>query len=339
MRRSLFVALALCAAPGYERFSTRQELAFTPEEGLELTETHERRYLLELVDISSVVVIDDEEHQRELGDVEGTISSVKNVEFTDEYIAVDGDRPTEVRRTYDAISTELIEAHAEGDGDSVVSEKTGASELEELSVVFTWDDDAEEYGAEYDGEEADEDLLDELEIGSVLARFLSDDEVEEGDSWEVDVDAFNKLSAPGGYLAILTEGEDEDEDRDSSRQIADNLEGDIVATFDGLREVDGEEFAVVLLTLELVTEVEREGKLEEQDGVERRIGETASFEFELEGELLWDVAAGLPRSLQLEGDMSITIVSRQEISAPRGELEIVQTREYEGVLAFEVSVE
>jgi hypothetical protein len=257
------------------------------------------------------------------------IALVEHVEFTDEYVTVDGDRPTRVRRTYDALSTESREAF--GHGDSEESVNMGASELEGLSVVFTWDDDAEEYDAEFDGEEADEDLLDELDIESVLAQFLPDDEVDEGDSWEVDIDAFIELSEPGGYLAILAE--DEDENRDITTQLGEHLEGDIEATFEGLREVDGDELAVILLTLELASEFEREG---EEDG---EPVQTYRFEFELEGEILWDVAAGLPRSLELEGDMAVTIVARRELSAPQGELEIVQTQEFEGVLTYEVSVE
>jgi hypothetical protein len=336
MRRSLFILFALVTTPGFAGLSTRQEFAFTPEEGLELTESYEQKMFLELEDMELVVTVNGEEQEQEIGEVEITIASVDHVEFTDEYVSVDGARPTKVRRTYDALSSESNESFTSEEGDSDESESSSESELEGESVVFSWDEDAEEYEAEYDGDGADEDLLDELDVESVLARFLPDGDVDEGDSWEVDVEAFNELSEPGGYLAILEE--DEEPNRDFTLQVTENMTGDIEATFQGMREVDGDELAVVHLVLELTSEVSEEQDLEEE-GAEGRLTQSYDFEFELEGDLLWNLETGVPHSCELEGDASVTIIANQEFTTPQGDLEIKQTQNFEGALAFTVTVE
>jgi hypothetical protein len=336
----LQAVLALICAPSLAALPPAAddlELAFGPEEETVLTESYRQDYELRLADIELTVTVDGDEQVRQEPDIELTIRSSETIEFTDEYLGVEDGTVTRMRRTYDALVSESSQELVDEEGETAESERTGESVLEEESVLFVWDDEEDEYQARYEGDEDGdiEDLLDELEAESVLARFLPDDEVEEGDAWEVDVAAFNHLSSPGGYVAIE---DGEDRDSDFEEQFDDSLEGEIEAEWEETRTIDGVEHAVIVLHAELSTEIEQSEELE-LSGAEGTTTTVYEFDFELDGELLWNLEERHGVSLELAGDVTVSIEEAQDISAPNGELEILDVRTLEGEIEFEVEVE
>lgn len=312
-------------------------LAFGPEQGTVLSETYTQDYQIELVELELVVTIDGEEQAREEPDIELTIRSSETVEFTDEYLGVEQGAVTRLRRTYDALASESSQELVDEEGEAVESERSGMSVLEQESVLFEWDDDEVGYRASYEGDESEEieDLLDELEAESVPARFLPDGDVDEGDEWEVDVATFNHLSSPGGYLAIE---DGEERDSDFEEQFDENIEGEISAVWEETRTIDGIEHAVIVIRGELATEIEQVEELElgEAEGTSSTQYE---FEFELDGTLLWNLEARHGVSLELSGDVRVSVEETQEISAPSGEVELLEARVLEGEIEFAVEVE
>ena len=309
------------------------EIAFEPGEGLRLRKSFVHAFDLELVEQEARVLVDGEE--QELGDEESYgIADEDRVVFVDEVLAVDDDaRVTKLRRTFETISSDATYTYGEE-----VEEVPGESALEGLTVVFTWDPEEEAFDVEFDGEEGDEDLLEELEAPCDLAEFLPDGPVSEGDTWEVAVDAFARLSSPGGDLVILDEGETEADD-EFGDEFDENLEGTITCEYEGEREVDGRKLAAILVQAELRTSVEEEADEEDFEGAEVEGTQTFTFEMSLEGVLLWDLAAGHAVSFELVGDAELTIATDQEMEADGTSLEMHSKQRFEGDLSVTVTFE
>ena len=101
-------------------------------------------------------------------------------------------------------------------------------------------------------------------------------------------------------------GSSGDEDGEStrtevSRDLVQNLGGEVTATFEGLTEDDGRPIA--LISIEADLETEGEGEVENEAGEM----ETHNVEFamELEGELRWDLEAGHAAGFEVSGDVEV----------------------------------
>src|SRR5690606_27868434 len=161
----------------------------------------------------------------------------KRLVFVDEYRAVSDARPTVLAREFRALE-ESETASMEVLDESHEFETIRESALEGKTVLFTWNDDTGEYAAAYvDEEEGDAALLEDLVADTDLLAFLPEEEVGEGDTWKVNPRHINRLTDPGGYLHLL--GEEEESDAEVERQIEANQEGELLATYEGTREVDG----------------------------------------------------------------------------------------------------
>ena len=67
--------------------------------------------------------------------------------------------------------------------------------------------------------------------------------------------------------------------------------------------------------------------------------QTVTMEFELEGELYWDLEAGRLHGLLLSGKQSSEVVNTSEFSRGADPMELVQTMLFDGEISFEVTVE
>ena len=98
------------------------------------------------------------------------------------------------------------------------------------------------------------------------------------------------------------------------------LVGERTATFAGMREVDGTRCAVVDLAVTIDSAVDLSSLLtelvEKAISMQEEVPEGFSFSIDTadlalavtaEGELLWDVAAGLPHSLTMSGDVNVSV--------------------------------
>lgn len=314
-------------------------LAFAPEAGGTLTTTAERVLELELVGTEIKVIVDGEENEHPPGpEMEMSMKETESVSFTDVYAKVDAGRVVELSRTFLELSTISANRIVDPDGEEYADETPGTSELEGAKVWFRWDEENGEYGARFDEESEDrgDELLEDLEAVADLTWFLPDEEVEEGDRWEIDVEAFRQLSSLSGDLKVHSE---DDEGADEfGEQFDDNLEGELEGKLVELRGEGDERVAVIELVAKLHTEVEIEGEdtTEEMEGASTDRWE---FSFELEGELLWDLAAGRARHLDLAGEVETTMATRREFSGDGHELCFETKHRFEGEVTYAVEVE
>ncbi|MGD2018721.1 MAG: hypothetical protein PVJ89_11430 [Planctomycetota bacterium] len=315
MRTALALALLAPAAP----------LADTPavgvEAGTKITKTYENVLELELQSIS-IEFGDQEQEVPEEGLPEVTIRDDEQITFTDEYLAVDGGRATKVARTFDELSDSSSQTVSLPDGEGGEDSREGESELTGTTVVFTWDEDEEEYSAEFgEEEEADEDLLEDLEGDADFVFMLPGEEVEVGDSWELEASAFTMISSPSGDLKIDSE-EDDDDDGEFGEQFEDNLSGDFEVTLEEIED------GVAKMTFEGVVEteieMEREAPEEAPDGLE--FSQTYEFSFDVSGTLLWDMERGIATSMELEADVEMNTANVQS----NGDMTLRQIQYFEG---------
>jgi len=340
MQRPLLGALALLSVPALASFPVVDEVAFAPSKGLSLTTTFGQFTSFNLTGQEVSVTVGGEDQEQEPPDIGLAMEQSEHKVWTDSFEAVEDGQATTLKRTYDELGSESTTTFTDPEGNEDVTEDEGESELEGASVVFKWDSDDESYTVAFheDDEDGDEDLLEELEFDAFLLGFLPEDEVSEGDTWEIELEAFNQLSSPGGDLAII-EGDEEEDDDDFGDQFEENLEGDIKGEYKGMREEDGVEYAVIFVTAELETNVEQDKPLP-FEGVEGTSVGTYAFVLELEGELLWNVKAGHAASFTFGGDMELEIEEETKFEAPQvGEIVAIETRTMEGKLKIDLAVE
>ncbi len=275
--------------------ATLEELHFVPAKGLVLERTFE------------MVIQQEIETTSEQDLATSSSSSERTLVVTDEIQAVVGDRITKLSRTFDEISCEG-ESSVEAFGHSQDVSGSGSCEVEGSTVVFEWDKDDEEYVATSD--EVDGDVLAELVFDYEFTALLPDDEVVEGDEWNVDIEAFRLLSDPWKGLPWgpdSSDGESFEERSDDQEEpeIDDQEEGEIVASFAGTREVDGVILAIIVLEGELELERTVDATSEREQGSTTWHSES-SVTSTLEGEALWDLEAGRLHSMEVDLESSMT---------------------------------
>lgn len=259
-------------------------------------------------------------------------TSTETLVFTDTFARVGDGRALELEREFVEVSGRRETFVELPDGGSHDSDEDLSSSLEDRVVRFVWDEEEEEYVAEFADEgDDDETLLDGLVADLDYLRLLPDGEVDEEDSWELDGAALLYVMWPSGRLQLLAEEDDLDDYLDRAGQQLENLEGDGSASYEGTRDEDGVEIALIRF------EVEGETYIEQEDD-EGGFG-TTSISTELEGELLWDVAAGRVHSLSVEGETRIEVTSVFDAEGPNGTVEIEQRRVLAGTIEQSVTIE
>jgi hypothetical protein len=295
--------------------------AFHPEEGVELTKTFETRVELNLDDLS--LTADGQDVGEMMGDIEMTLTHESSVTVSDEYRSLGEGRPAELLRTFDELESRMaFSAMSQFGGDD--QEVPGSSELEGTSVLFTWNEDEEEYEPAFEDGGGDTDLLEGLEEDMDLRALLPDGEVEEGDSWEIELRELESVFAPGGELSITPEDADEGEQEIFEEIFGDGLEnaleelldGSCTATYKGTYEVDEIEVGEIQMALEISSTADLSELLQriaesigEQQDVEMPefVIDLAdlSLDFEGEGVLLWNLEDGLLHSFEISGSGDI----------------------------------
>jgi hypothetical protein len=240
----------------------------------------------------------------------------QSITVTDNYASVEDGRVTKLARTFDKLggNTRLSGSHAvagELEQDSDLE-----SELEGTTVAFDWDEEDETYGATFPDGDGDEELLVDLREDMDLAGFLPSGDVAEGDSWSIEPEAVRALLAPGGNLKLKPVGDLGDMSASgqfSQSDLIGELEGKFQATFGGTREEGDAQVAVIRLDLEVRSARDLSAMASELAGMmssklppNMEVEVSAldvEYELEAEGELLWDVQAGLVHALHLSGQM------------------------------------
>ena len=307
----------------------RAELAFHPEEGLARTLTFVTTGSAELASVT--LSMDGGDPQEPDIDEAPVRSHVETIVVRDVYEGSEGGRPTGLERTFEELSVSREITPPGGD----TQEFDMISDLAETTVRFRWDEEEEAFVAEAVDEEVDEELLAGLDEDMSLRGFLPDEEVEEGDSWEVDAAAYGRLMWPGGELGFYdVDGERSEEREDLGLQLRDSLEAEISATLASIEDRDGTRVAVI----ELEIEAEASGSMEREleNATENH---TVILERELEGTLVWDLEAGVLVSLDLEGDAHE--INRMEAEFEQGGESHTFEQEgvYEGTVSYSVNAD
>ncbi len=264
--------------------------------------------------------------------------------------AVEG-RATAFRREFEEISETNTSHMSMPMMDPMDEEVEESSELTGKTVVFREGEEGFEASFPED-RGGDEELLEGLAARLDLALLLPEEEVEEGDTWYVDLEVFEILQDPGGDLHLEAD-EGAGGPGGLGMMVVENEEraepeGELLAEYLGQREEDGRELAAIQLTVDLATFQDltdlmaemSEGELPDDAPPEAIMPEIESAEmertYEGEGLVLWDLEAGRLHSLDLE----LGVVERQTLvmllDHPEMDGEIEQTTVMEGFENFEV---
>jgi len=323
-------SLSLLLAPALLTFSTA-DLAFAPAEESEIEVEFKQVFAVELVDMS-MSFNDEDVDTSEFGIPEFSLRDEETIQFTDSFVKAGDERPSVVQRTFDELTKLSTQVASSPDGDEEEMEDPGTSELEGVSVAFTWDADEEEYVATFVEDEGDEDLLEDLAFQGYLWEALPEGEVQEGDRWEVDASFFNAITEPCGDVSFVLESkEGEDDDDDWGDQFGENLEGEFFVEYGGTRDEDGTEVAVLILTAEVATEILQEQEIDEEM-FSGTTSSTFSFDFDMEGELLWNIAENRPFALTFNGDVEFEIEEETELSGDHGDMKQTTVQMFEGTV-------
>jgi len=329
MRTALLIGLLapLAAAP--------DTLDVHVESGTKITKTFTSALLLELDDFSLEV---NGEAQDGAPAPEVTIEDNEEVVFVDEYVTVDGGRAREIVRTFETLEDSSSQTVVGPDGEEMAESSEGESELQGVSVRFAFDADEEEWTTSFadEDEDLDEVLLEDLDHDADYAYLLPPaDEVEEleaGDTWELEAIVFDRISSPSGDLKINSEDADEETDDEFSEQFRDNIAGSIEATLDRIE--DGR--AYISLEGDVETEIAMDQELPEGAPENAEISQELQFAFECEGELVWDLERGVAVSLEFGGSAALTIVNDQRVGE---EFSVLITQEFAGTFESTASFE
>lgn len=212
-----------------------------------------------------------------------------SLRVVDRYQTVeDGRLEVFLRRYAEAERVREVEYGSESDVDTETSPLVGRS------VRFTRD--GSDWRRRYDGEEGPRHLLDDLEVDLDLGRWLPTGEMELGDSWEVPAAATRWLLDPAGDL-----GFEDDDEEDMFEVLWKSMVGEVQVTWKANRDEGGRQIAVLAVSVEQEGEHQESDVDSDGDPVERSLRAA----LELDGEILWDLAAGRPHGYALEGHLTL----------------------------------
>lgn len=308
--RSLF-ALVVLAPLVLANDPAGDKLEYSPKAGTTLSKHAVIEGEMELEDMKLEV---DGQDMSQMAEVQMAVKSETKLSVTDRYEALADGRPTKLVRTFDEVSSST---HISGNNPMAGPQESDipmASELEGMTVVFTWDGDA--YDVAFDGDQkGDESLLEELEENLDLRGFLPTSEVAEGDTWSIPAEAVKTILAPGGDTKLRPDagGDPMGMDQFSQNDMIGDLTGTFEAAYAGTRENDGSRVAVIKLTIDVRSAqdmTERMGEMKEQmkenmpPGLEFDVSSMdMEYALEAEGELLWNLETGLVASLHMSGEV------------------------------------
>lgn len=350
-------AAPLLLLPALLAFQPRgTTLSFEVAEGATKTKTFTNSVSMTLDDMSMLMNGQESPMQPQ---IDMSIDSELELVVTDEYVAMGDGAPRKLARTYDTISmTRSMEMEMDimGQVQSNSDSSDAESELEGETVHFTADDEGE-YAPSFPGDEGDEELLEALTEDMDFRALLPEGEVEEGDEWKVSAAGLKNIMVPGGDLKLASSSEGAEggmgmgdaEIGDFQDWFTEDIDGEVVATFSGMKETeDGVSVAVIELTIELANAVDLTEKVRESmadaelpEGAGEMEINGMDIEVELEGTavLLWNPSAGCAHSFEMDGELMLITDTAMSISAQGMDLEIEQTMEFAGSMGYSASFE
>lgn len=259
------------------------------------------------------------------------LSETVSILAEDRYPGGAVDANAEVIRSFEALERSATVEMQEGErGEKVEIEVEG--DLLDESVRFTIRDGERICLPADEGDDLDADLLESLRADFGAWCLLPEEEVEEGDSWDLEGEALRPLLLPGGLHALQVSDRDQVETDDPGTEAfevssilgpfglqnaLDEVEGTVTATLSGAEEgkaevtFEGELRCSGDLTELVVETLENVDVSDSLEVVEHRM----DYELQLEGTLVWDIKTGCLDSLEWSGDSqaTFTITSTREL--------------------------
>jgi hypothetical protein len=316
---SALAALVLAVVPSADK------LAFGAKEGTKLAKTFESH--MEMEKRSMTISIGGNELPAELGEkATMEMNEDKTVEVEDEYRKTGDDRPLLLARHYTTLKKKTgsnMDMHMPGQ-EAKEETKEPESKLEGKTVLFRWDAEKEKYAREWVGAGADDELLAGVEEDMDLRRLLPSKSVSVGDTWTIDLKEFGEILGPGGKLGF-------DDKDDNDDEFEEHLKGEATCTYKGEREVDGKKLARIATVCKASTFQDKE----EETGQKVHM----TFELELEGEFLWNVAGKHLESYEMSGDITSKLEMKQELEMQGRKAELLVTIDLAGKMTEKATFE
>lgn len=197
------------------------------------------------------------------------------------------------------------------------------------SVAFVWDPKTESFGRTLNGGGKCPVPLKDLQAQADLTEFLTDEEVDVGDSWTVEASVLAGLFDPGGRLEL---GEDEDDGEESFEPLA--MEGELTVRMNKVESEDGVTIATLTIEGEFVRTAERAGDLSRVPVADGLATDVATWNYELQGELLWNLDASHAISLDISATFGHML--RTDRDPDQGGADYASEIESEGELEIHV---
>lgn len=338
MNKTISAVLTAAAVPALLALtSVADTVAFQPKEGATLTRTLTSRSQMTMDDMSMTMNGSPMPMPMEI-DME--MQMEQTVRVADRYVEVAGGRPRVLRRTYESLEQQSrFTMGGMPDGSSQDHEVRGESDLEGKTVIFRWDEDEGAFRPRFPDDQGDAALLEGLEEDMDLRALLPEGPVSAGDTWQVEVRDLKALLMPGGNLKIEPTEKIEGAPGvggDMGEMLGDMLEGEALAEYRGTREIDGVRVGVIHLTLKISSSNDMTDKIAEQmgegpEGAEMEIDHVdVDLRMEGEGNLYWDLAAGLPHSYEMSGTVKMQMDMAMKMSMGGNAMNLGQLMQMSG---------
>jgi len=314
------------------------DITYAPDPGTRWHKTFECSTMVEWDELN-VVMAGQEVDSQFLPQIDLESRDTVHIEVIDELHQVRRGRPTLVHRTYGEVRREAeedMEIVGMGGVETAGSQGEGRSPLEGRTVAFEWSDDGEDYSTTWVGREADDDLLEGLDGDLELLAWLPDDAVEVGDSWTLPASVIGGLLQPGGELSIELEGENV-ETFETKGDDEGSIDGELTLRLTDVKNSDGGRLAIVVVEGEATSQRSYPGDLKDVPVAEGTTTVTDEVEYELEGELSWDLGSGILRTLEITGETQIKSHAIKDDDQPGPAFESIAT--LIGEVTFSITVE
>ena len=178
---------------------------FAPAEGSSSVKTFEHKAEFSL---DSMSVTMNGQEMPSMPEMDMTMTTNQKVVVTDEYVQNRDGAPKKLRRRFDELGNDMsmsMKMEMMGQTQNSDNNVKAKSELAGKTIVFTWDEEGQEYKKVFDPAEDDAELLEGLAEDMDLRALLPEGEVEVGEEWDIDVKQLGTVLAPGGNLALVPE--------------------------------------------------------------------------------------------------------------------------------------
>ncbi len=311
MKRSALAAAGILVLGLSSYLLPRDGVAFGPGADSKLSKSFEGQAEVS-IDSLKVLVNGEEQESGMEGDQSGVMTY--SIVVTDHFKALEGDRPTDLLRSF----IEISGTSESSDGES---SEGSLEDLEGKTVHFTWDPDAGAYTVKYEDGEGEEDALNLLIPDMDYRVLLPKGEVDDGAQWEIGGAELLRVLLPGLDLRQAAASGMELNGTAIPAKVVELmdkfLEGSKgTCTYAGTSEVDGVTLAEIGIEGKINGTTEfnpAELAPEETMDFGGDMNMTLTLDLDVKGTLLWNSQAGHFHSFELTSEGTMDMLMNMKI--------------------------